>query len=143
MEGRVLALDYGQKRTGLAITDPDRKFAFPLETVPTHQLESFLKSYVIENGVTAFVLGEPKDLRNRPSSIAPKVDAFLKKLSSWFPGFPVYRIDERFSSTMATQSIIDSGVSKKGRRDKGLVDVTSATILLQSWIAAEEWRKNS
>jgi putative Holliday junction resolvase len=130
MEGRVLALDYGQKRTGLAITDPDRKFAFPLETVPTHQ-----------NGVTAFVLGEPKDLRNRPSSIAPKVDAFLKKLSSWFPGFPVYRIDERFSSTMATQSIIDSGVSKKGRRDKGLVDVTSATILLQSWIAAEEWRK--
>lgn len=138
MLGRAIAIDYGQKRTGLAISDPERKFAFPLETVATFQLETYLKKCVLEQGVTAFVVGEPKDLRNRPSSIAPRIELFITKLKSLFPSIPIYRVDERFSSSMATQAIRDSGASKKDRQDKALVDVVSATILLQSWITAQE-----
>jgi putative Holliday junction resolvase len=138
MLGRAIAIDYGQKRTGLAISDPDRKFAFPLETVATFQLETYVKKCVVEQGITAFVVGEPKDLLNRPSSIAPKIEIFIAKLKSLFPSIPVYRVDERFSSSMATQAIRDSGASKKDRQKKALVDVVSATILLQSWITAQE-----
>lgn len=138
MQGRVLSIDYGQKRTGLAISDLERKFAFPLETVATGQLEAYLKKCVTAQGVTAFVVGEPKDLRNRPSSIAPKIELFITRLKSLFPEIPVFRVDERFSSSIATQAIRDSGASKKDRQDKALVDVVSATILLQSWITAQE-----
>jgi putative Holliday junction resolvase len=143
MVGRILAIDYGQKRTGLAVSDPERKFAFPLDTVPTGNLYDYLKSYVVSNQVTAFVVGDPRDLRNNPSSIAPKVESFIVKLKALFPGFEVFRIDERFSSSLATRAIIDSGVSKKERReDKGMVDRVSATILLQSWITAEQSRRS-
>jgi putative Holliday junction resolvase len=141
MVGRILAIDYGQKRTGLAVSDPGCKFAFPLDTVPTGQLLDYLKSYVVTNGVKAFVVGDPKDLRNKPSSIAPQVDSFVLRLKKLFPDCNVFRVDERFSSSLATRAIIDSGVSKKERReDKGLVDRVSATILLQSWIASNESR---
>lgn len=141
MVGRILAIDYGQKRTGLAVSDPERKFAFPLETVPTGKLLEYLKSYVLANGVNGFVVGDPRDLRNNPSSIAPQIESFVVKLKALFPGCDVFRVDERFSSSLATRAIIDSGVSKKERRqDKGLVDRVSATILLQSWIASFEMR---
>ncbi|MFM7078617.1 MAG: Holliday junction resolvase RuvX [Bacteroidota bacterium] len=143
MVGRILAIDYGQKRTGLAVSDPERKFAFPLDTVPTGKLYDYLKDYVATNQVTTFVVGDPRDLRNNPSSIAPQVESFVKKLKGLFPGFEVFRVDERFSSSMATRAIIDSGVSKKERReDKGMVDRVSATILLQSWITAEQMRQS-
>ena len=141
MQGRILSIDYGQKRTGLAVSDPDRKFAFPLETVPTGKLEEVLKRIVPEQGVTAFVVGDPKDLMNRPSSIAPKINSFVSRLKNLFPEMEVFRVDERFSSSMATQAIRDSGASKKDRQDKALVDVVSATILLQSWITSQEMQQ--
>jgi len=141
VQGRILSIDYGQKRTGLAVSDPNRKFAFPLETVPTGKLEEVLKRIVPEQGVTAFVVGDPKDLMYRPSSIAPKINTFVSRLKNLFPEMEVFRVDERFSSTMATQAIRDSGASKKDRQDKALVDVVSATILLQSWITAQEMQQ--
>ena len=137
MQGRILSIDYGRKRTGLAVSDPERKFAFPLDTVPTGKLEEFLNKVVAEQGITAFIVGDPKDLKNRPSSIAPKIDAFVSRLKVVFPNMEVYRVDERFSSSLATQAIRDSGSSKKDRQDKALVDRVSATILLQSWIEAQ------
>lgn len=138
--GRVIGVDYGLKRTGLAVTDENQQFAFALDTVATGTLIPFLEQYCREHAVDGFVVGEPRKLDNTPTDATGAVEAFIRGLSRKFPDKPIYRIDERFTSGMALQSMIDSGVSKKDRRDKGMVDRVSATIILQSWLLRKELR---
>jgi putative holliday junction resolvase len=134
MTKRVLAIDYGTKRTGIAVSDESQVFAFGLDTVPTKDIFRFLSDYVAKNPVEGFVIGEPKRMNNTITDATPAIEAFIKKLKKEFPACAIYRMDERFTSSLAKQSIIDSGVKKKGRMNKGLVDMVSATIILQSWI---------
>ena len=132
--GRILAIDYGMKRTGIAVTDPLRIIATPLETVPTSGLLLFLTSYSQKETVDEFVVGMPKTLLNVDSEIAPMVRKFVENLKLQFPQKPVHLADERFTSSMAMQAMIDGGMKKKDRRIKGNVDKISATIILQSFI---------
>lgn len=134
MMERVLAIDYGTKRTGVAVTDESQTFAFGLTTVATKDIFLFLKDYVLKHPVEGFVVGEPKRMNNTATDATVHIEGFIKKLNKEFPGLAVYRMDERFTSAMAKQAIIDSGVKKKGRENKELVDMVSATIILQSWI---------
>jgi putative Holliday junction resolvase len=132
--GRIVAIDYGTKRTGLAVTDESGIFAFGLTTVTTHNLPDFLKQYVLENKVDGFVVGEPRTLSDKETDATKHIEAFIKHLNKLFPSITVYRMDERFTSGMATRAILNSGVKKKDRRNKALVDMVSATIILQSWL---------
>ncbi|MCK9422677.1 MAG: Holliday junction resolvase RuvX [Bacteroidales bacterium] len=132
--GRILAIDYGQKRTGIAVTDELQIIATGLITVQTHGLIDFLKDYVNQNKVDCFVVGEPRQMNNTPSQSSVYIEPFVKKLGMIFPGIPVKRIDERFTSLMATRAIRESGAKKKTRQDKALVDTVSATIILQSYL---------
>jgi putative Holliday junction resolvase len=132
--GRVLALDYGEKRTGIAVTDELRLIASGLTTVPTKELLSFLKSYVDKENVDVFVIGEPKQMNNTPSESEQFITPFLVELAKHFPTISIERQDERFTSKMAFQSMLDSGLKKKQRRNKALVDEISATIILQSYL---------
>ena len=132
--GRVLALDYGEKRTGIAVTDELRLIASALTTVPTKELLSFLKSYVDKENVDVFVIGEPKQMNNTPSESEQFITPFLVELAKHFPTIPIERQDERFTSKMAFQSMLDSGLKKKQRSNKALVDEISATIILQSYL---------
>lgn len=135
--GRILAIDYGRKRTGIAVTDPLRIIATPLETVPTHTLIDFLKSYLSREPVDEFVVGMPKTLLNEDSEIAPQVRGFVKRLEETFPDKKVSLADERFTSSMAIQAMIDGGMKKKDRQVKGNVDKISATIILQSFLSSK------
>lgn len=132
--GRILAIDYGRKRTGVAVTDPLGIIATPLDTIPTHELLAFLKSYQQKEAVDQFVVGMPKTLLNEDSETAPLVRKFVEALKKTFPEKPVHLADERFTSSMAMQAMIDGGMKKKDRRLKGNVDKISATIILQSFI---------
>jgi putative Holliday junction resolvase len=132
--GRVLAIDYGKKRTGIAVSDPLRIIATPLETVPTHELLSFLKNYLQKEPVDEFVIGMPKTLLNEDSEIAPIVRKFIEVLKKTFAGKPVHEADERFTSSMAQRALIEGGMKKKDRQVKGNVDKVSATIILQSFM---------
>lgn len=132
--GRIMAIDYGKKRTGLAVTDALRIIATPLETVPTADLISFLKTYTTREVVDDFVVGMPKRLNNEDSEIAPLVRAFVDQLKQTFPDKPVHLADERFTSSMAMKAMIEGGMKKKDRRDKANVDKISATIILQSFL---------
>jgi putative Holliday junction resolvase len=132
--GRILAVDYGKKRTGLAVTDPLRLIATPLETVPSETLLTFLKTYLQKESVDEFVVGMPKTLRNEDSEIAPLVRVFVGELEKTFPEKPVTLVDERFTSSMAMDAMIAGGMKKKDRRVKGNVDKISATIILQSFL---------
>jgi putative Holliday junction resolvase len=132
--GRVLAIDYGLKRTGIAVTDPLRIIATPMETVLTHQLLTFLKAYAAREAVDEFVIGMPKTLKNQDSEIAPAVRKFVLVLKSTFPEKPVHEVDERFSSSMAHAAMIEGGMKKKDRRVKGNADKISAAIILQSFL---------
>lgn len=134
--GRILAIDYGAKRTGVAVTDELQLIASPLTTVPTKELPGFLRSYVAEEKVDLLVVGQPKRLHNEASDIETQISRFLQRLSREIPGLKVVRIDERFTSKMAFQSLIDSGLGKKKRQDKSLVDQVSAAIILQSYMDA-------
>jgi putative Holliday junction resolvase len=134
--GRILAIDYGLKRTGLAVTDPMRIIATPLETVSTASLLTYLNEYTTKETVDEFVVGMPKTLKNEDSEIAPKVRAFVDVLHRTFPDKKVNLIDERFTSRMAMQAMIEGGMKKKDRRDKSNVDKISATIILQSFLNA-------
>lgn len=131
---RILAIDYGKKRTGLAVTDPLKIIASGLTTVLTHELIPYLRQYLAREPVELFVLGEPKDLQGRPTDATALAAQCRRSLAKHFPTIPVIGVDERFSSKMAARSLVDGGVSKKDRRDKGLVDEVSATILLQSYL---------
>ena len=132
--GRLLAIDYGLKRTGLAVTDPLRIIATPLDTVSTHQLINFLQAYLQKETVDLFVVGMPKTLSNEDSSIAPAVRKFVDVLQKTFPDKPVHLADERFTSSIAQRTLIEGGMKKKDRRNKANVDKVSATIILQGYM---------
>lgn len=132
--GRIVAIDYGKKRTGLAVTDPLRIIATALETVSTTELLAFLKAYMQKETVDEFVIGMPKTLRNEDSETAPFVRKFIEELKTTFPNKPVHEADERFTSSMAQRAMIDGGMKKKDRQVKGNVDKVSATIILQSYL---------
>ena len=132
--GRIVALDYGKVRTGIAVTDELQLIASGLTTVDTKQLLNFLRKYVSEEKVEKFVIGEPKQMNNLPSESEELIKPFLRTLEGVFPKIPVERQDERFTSKMAVQTMIDSGLNKKKRRDKALVDEISATIILQAYL---------
>ena len=131
---RILAIDYGLKRTGLAVTDPLQLIASPLTTVPTGTLMDFLKEYISKEEVVLFVIGMPKRLDSTPSQTAMNVKGFIKALQRDIPQIEVKEIDERFTSVMAMDAMIAGGMSKKNRRDKANVDKVSATIILQSYM---------
>jgi putative holliday junction resolvase len=132
--GRVLAIDYGKKRTGLAVSDSLRIIATALETVPTTELLNYLKKYLLREQVDEFVVGMPKTLKNEDSEIAPLVRDFVEQLKATFPEKPIHLVDERFTSKMAMRAMIDGGMKKKDRQVKGNVDKISATIILQSFM---------
>jgi putative Holliday junction resolvase len=132
--GKYIAIDFGLKRTGLAITDASNMFAFGLETVDSSKLMSALITLVQKENVSKFILGDPKRLNGADNSITENVYLFKKALEKQFSFIEVILVDERFSSKMAFQTMIDGGLKKKQRRDKGLVDKISATIILQSYL---------
>ena len=132
--GRVLAIDYGEKRTGIAITDPLQIVASGLTTVDTNTLIDFLKNYCSEENVDLFVVGLPKQMNNQPSQSESLIKPFLKKLKSNFPRISIIRIDERFTSKIAFRTMIDLGLKKNQRQNKLLVDQISATLILQSYL---------
>ena len=132
--GRILAIDYGKKRTGLAVTDPLRIIATALETVSTTELLAYLKMYTQKETVDEFVIGMPKTLRNEDSETAPLVRKFIEDLKTNFPNKRVSEVDERFTSSIAKRTMIDVGMKKKDRQEKGNVDKISAVIILQSFL---------
>jgi putative Holliday junction resolvase len=131
---RILSIDYGIKRTGLAITDELQIIASGLTTVPTAVLMVFLKNYFNSENVTKVLIGEPKQMNGQPSQSAELIEKFVKKFIDQFPDKQVIRVDERFTSKMAIQTMIDSGLKKKQRQNKGLVDEIAATIMLQDFL---------
>ncbi|TCI91121.1 Holliday junction resolvase RuvX [Tenacibaculum sp. M341] len=131
---RILAIDFGLKRTGLAVTDELQIIASGLTTVDTKELLPFLKDYISKENVELFVIGKPKQMDNTDSESEVLIKDFLEKLQKQIPQMPIKRVDERFTSKMAFQTMIDSGLKKKQRRNKALVDEISATIILQSYL---------
>ncbi|NRR91866.1 Holliday junction resolvase RuvX [Winogradskyella undariae] len=134
--GRILAIDYGTKRTGLAVTDEMQIIASGLTTVDTKQLLEYLKKYVSTENVEKIVVGLPKQMDNTASESEVYIKKFLKLLLKEIPQIPVDRVDERFTSKMAFQTMIDSGLKKKQRKNKALVDEISATLILQSYLSS-------
>ena len=132
--GRILAIDYGKVRTGIAVTDELQIIASGLTTVFTKELLEFLSSYVTKETVDLFIVGLPKQMNNEPSESESLIIPFLKKLEAKFPSTPITRVDERFTSKMAFQTMIDSGLKKKQRQNKALIEEISATLILQSYM---------
>jgi len=141
--GRALAIDYGKKRCGLAVTDPMRIIASPLLTVPSGELEAFLKDYIPRENVSDVVIGYPVTVNNLPSESVKYIDPFIARFRKLFPETPLHLADERFTSQMAVRTMIDGGVKKSGRRDKGMADRISASIILQSWLKSMENKDRS
>ena len=131
---RILAIDYGKKRTGIAVTDEMQLIASGLTTVRTHDLINFLKEYVTKENVELFLVGEPKQMNNEASESEVLIQEFIRLLTKAIPSIPIKRVDERFTSKMAFQTMIDSGLKKKQRQNKSLIDEISATIILQSYL---------
>ncbi len=140
---RALAIDYGRKRCGVAVTDPMRIIASPLLTVPSSGLEAFLRDYIPRENVTDVVIGYPVTVNNLPSESVKYIDPFIARFRKIFPDIQLHLEDERFTSQMALQTMIDGGVSKTGRRDKGMADRISASIILQSWLKGLENKKRN
>ena len=138
---RILAIDYGTKRVGLAVTDPSQIIATALTTVHSKDVIQYLKDYVTKEVVECFVVGEPKRLNNEDTQATKHTEHFVNLLKKNLPDIPVYRVDERFTSKMAMQTIIDSGLKKKDRQNKALVDAVSATIILQSFMESKNVRR--
>ncbi len=132
--GRIVALDYGKVRTGIAVTDEFQLIASGLTTVKTVDLIAFLKKYVSEEKVEKFVVGEPKQMDYSPSQAEELIRPFLKYLSRTFKEIPIERQDERFTSKMAVQSMIEGGIKKEQRKNKALIDEISATLILQAFL---------
>ncbi len=131
---RILALDYGEKRIGIAVTDEMKIIASGLATVPTADIFEFLQEYIKKEKVELFLVGEPKQMNNTASESEKYIKPFLSKLAKMFSDIPIIRVDERFTSKMAFQTMIDSGLKKKQRQNKALIDEISATIILQSYL---------
>ncbi len=140
--GRILAIDYGQKRVGFAVTDELQICANALDTIPVAKAFDFLKNYLTQEKVDVIVVGEPKKPDNTPSDstrfIEPFVNRLRKELPQLSPGTSLARMDERFTSRMAFQTMIDIGLKRKARQDKALVDKISATIILQSYLEQQD-----
>lgn len=132
---RILALDYGTRRTGIAITDPFQLIASGLTTVATDDLWAFLEQYLREEDVERIVVGEPRQMDNTPSEVEGAIGVFLKELNKRYPQLPVSREDERFTSKMALRTMVEGGMKKKKRRQKETLDQISATLILQSYLS--------
>ncbi len=131
---RVLAIDYGRSRTGLAVTDPLQLIAGGLATVPTAELESYLTDYLGREQVERIVVGMPRQMDGTDSENMKRIAPFVNRLHKLFPGMPVDMCDERFTSVLAHRAMLESGISRKARQNKALVDEISATIILQGWM---------
>lgn len=132
---RILSIDYGRKRTGLAVSDPLQLIAGGLSTVATHELEAFLLDYIPREGVETVIVGKPMQMNGEMSESWRYIEPFLRRLRKLMPDLPILLVDERFTSVLAQQAIREAGVGKMERRqNKGLVDEVSATILLQSFL---------
>jgi putative Holliday junction resolvase len=140
--GRILAFDYGKKRIGLAVTDPGQIIASPLITVGSSAIEDFLIEYMKRETVDEFVIGYPVQMNNKHSDSVKYIDPFIRRLKKLYPGKPVHLIDERFTTKMALQTIIDGGVKKKDRMDKSLADKISASLILQSFLEKRKLQKS-
>ena len=136
--GRVLAIDFGTKRTGIAVTDEMQIIASGLTTVNTKELVQFLRNYINKENVELFLIGEPKQMDNTASESEVHITKFLSKLEKEIPEIPIKRVDERFTSKMAFQTMIDSGLKKKQRKNKALIDEISATLILQSYLYSKK-----
>lgn len=134
---RILAIDFGEKRTGIAVTDELQIIASGLTTVNTNELLLFLKKYTETESVELFLIGEPKQMDNSASENEKHIAKFILKLEKLINNIPIKRVDERFTSKIAFQTMIDSGLNKKQRRNKALVDEISATVILQSYLYAQ------
>lgn len=133
--GRILSIDYGRKRTGLAATDPLQIIANGLTTVPTHQLETYLMDYIPREGVERVIVGLPRQMNGQMSESWQYIEPFLNRLHKLLPQLPIELVDERFTSKLASQTILQSGIGKQRRQqDKGMIDEVSATIILQQWM---------
>jgi putative Holliday junction resolvase len=131
---RIIAIDYGLKRTGLAVTDPLQIIATGLTTVPSQELIKYLKDYFAKEEVELILMGEPKNWDDSDTHATPLVEAIIKRLKKEFPNMPLKTADERYTSKMAKQAMIDMGMKKMQRRNKALVDEIAATILLQEYL---------
>ena len=137
--GRILSIDYGKKRIGLAVTDELKLIANGLITITIDEIFPFLKMYCQKENVELFLVGEPKQMDYTDSSASKYIEPFVKKLQKEFPNIPIKRADERFTSKMAFQTMIDAGLNKKKRQNKALIDTISATIMLQSYLESLEY----
>lgn len=135
---RILAIDYGLKRTGIAVSDEFQIIASGLTTIPSETVIDFLRDYFNKERVEKVLIGEPKQMNNQPSESAPIINAFVEKFKATFPDMPVDRVDERFTSKMAFQTMIDSGLKKKQRQNKALIDEISATIMLRDYLSRKK-----
>ena len=138
--GRILAIDYGKKRTGLAVTDVLQIIANGLTTVPTHTLMDFILDYVKREPVERIVVGLPKQMNNQLSENMVRIEPFVNRLRKVLPQIPVEYVDERFTSVLAHQAMLDGGLKKKARQDQALVDEISATIILQSYLESKKFK---
>ena len=137
---RILAIDYGKKRTGVAVTDILQMIANGLTTVPTHELMDFLLDYVKKEPVERIIVGHPKQMNNEDSENMKRIVPFVNLLKKKLPQIPVEMVDERFTSVLAHQAMIAGGLKKKARQDKALVDEISATIILQTYLESKKYK---
>ncbi|MDP1844201.1 MAG: Holliday junction resolvase RuvX [Sediminibacterium sp.] len=135
---RIICIDYGGKRTGLAVTDPFKMIATALTTIPSKELIAFLTDYFAKEAVELILIGEPKNLDDSATHATPLVAAAIKNLAKTFPHIPIQKVDERYTSKMAVRAMIDMGMKKKDRREKGNIDQIAATIMLQEYLQSIE-----
>lgn len=138
--GRILAIDYGKKRVGLAVTDPIQIIANKLTTVPSHQIFDFLKDYFQKENVEKVIIGYPLQMNNEASEAVLYINPFLKRFQKLYPDMPLEQVDERFTSKMAFQTMIDAGLKKKDRQNKATIDAVSATIILQTYLEQKKFK---
>ena len=139
--GRILAIDYGRKRCGIAVTDPLKIIANGLETVATHTLMDFLKDYMSREQVELIIIGKPTQLNGQPSESMRYITPFVNRLRKEMPDMPIEMVDERFTSTLAHQAMIDGGMKKSDRRDKARVDTIAASIILNDYLQSKQFNQ--
>ena len=137
--GRILAIDYGRKRTGIAVSDPLQLIANGLTTVPTHQLLTYILDYVAHEQVERILVGLPKQMSNEASESMKYIEPFVRSLNKKLPEMPIEYVDERFTSVLAHHAMLEGGLKKKDRRDKALVDEISATIILRDYLESRRF----
>ncbi len=137
--GRILAFDIGRKRTGVAATDPLKIIANGLTTIPTDTIIDFLTKYLSKESVELIVIGQPKQMNNQPSEAVKYIEPVINRIRKVFPDLKIEFVDERFTSKMAFQTMIDGGLKQKDRQNKALVDTISATIILQSYMESKSF----